>query len=179
MKLKSIVQHSLRGFVLLCQCAILLEHFHFYSVQKASQAQGLNNMVSRDAPLQACSMALILLETSKARISRRYITSCTLAPVVQPADQHRGNLAPRKYGKAHGIGHSATNVDQAGHIPRVVFLPRRMMVRDYGLKVPRQFPVRNEMPSCITMIKSEQVPLARENTAGRSAVGHPSWCSVR
>jgi hypothetical protein len=48
MKLKSIVQHSLMGFVLLCQCAILLEHFHFYSVQKASQAQGLNSMVSRD-----------------------------------------------------------------------------------------------------------------------------------
>src|ERR1700734_3921652 len=65
------------------------------------------------------------------------------------------NLAPRKHGESDGISHSATNVDQRGQIPRVVLSPRGMMIREDGLELRGQFPVRHEMPTCITMIKSE------------------------
>src|ERR1700722_4334920 len=78
-------------------------------------------------------------------------------PLREFAQQIRvgGNLAPRKYGKTYRIGHSATDIDQGGQIPRVLLLPCSMMLGEDDLKVGRQFPVRNEMPACITMVKSE------------------------
>jgi len=95
-------------------------------------------------------------------------------PLREFAQQIRigGNLTPRKYAKAYGIGHSATNVDQGEQIPGVVLLPLSMMIGDYDLEVRRQFPVRNEMPSCLAMIKSEQAAFEWENAAGRSTMVH-------